>query len=271
MIVFLSGKFKDAGQAEVSALAPGLLCGIGVFETMRSLRRRIAYLEAHLNRLRRSCRALNLNLAYSADKLKAAIRGTVNVNRLNDAYVRLTVFKSGRGADLLVIARPYQAYPAAKYRRGFSLGVAGLRQTSNSLFAQIKSTSRLFYELAYQEAGKRGFDEALILNEKGNIAEGSRSNIFFVKDGEIFTPSLECGCLAGITRQVVFDSAPKAGARVNEGKFTVYDLYDAGEVFLTNSLIGIMPVSRIEKQLLPSGKITAGLMKRYQRILKNEV
>jgi len=135
----------------------------------------------------------------------------------------------------------------------------------------LKTTNRIFYDLSLKEARDKGFDEAIILNSRGIIAEASRSNIFWVKDKELFTPGLECGCLDGITRKAVFDLAKKYNFKIYTGNFTLQDLYTCDEAFLTNSLWGIMPLAVIEKETIGKGKcgkLTRFFIEKYNSLLK---
>lgn len=271
-IVFLNGRFLDSRKAKISVLTTGILFGWGLFESMRSYNGTIVYLEEHLKRIRDSAKLIAINLSFSFAKLKRIIKEMVDKNSLKDAYVRLTLSESERGTDILVIAKRYQPYSIKKYRKGFCTAVSSLRQLEDSLLARIKSTSRLLYQLSLKEAKDRGFDEAIILNSRGYIAETSRSNIFLVKGRQLFTPSLSCGCLAGITRKVIFDLAKKNNLKIYEGKFTLKDLYEADEAFLTNSLMGVMPLISVGGHLIKNalrGKVTGYFIKKYNSLLKN--
>lgn len=132
--------------------------------------------------------------------------------------------------------------------------MSSLRQSSGSLFSRVKSTNRLLYEISFQQAKQKGFDEAIILNERGYITEASRSNVFFAKDNNLFTPSLDCGCLEGVTRKIIFEQAKKHKINISEGKFTLFDLYEADEAFLSNSLMGVMPLAQAEDRVVNNGK-----------------
>jgi 4-amino-4-deoxychorismate lyase len=147
-------------------------------------------------------------------------------------------------------------------------------QNENSLSAQIKSSSRLVYELAYRQALKAGFDEALLLNTLGHLCEGSRSNIFLVVGKTLFTPALSSGCVEGITRKVVLDLAHTHRIRCKEGKIPVETLLQADESFLTNSLRGIMPLESVDRHPIAGGhpgRITKFFMDAYQRLVQGEV
>lgn len=271
-VVFLNGQFLAAQEAAISAIEPGFLCGLGLFETMRAYYGKIVYLGAHLNRLKQSAKFIGLNCPYSVSQLKQVISKAVKINNLKDAYVRLTLWKAEKGLGILVFAKKYQPFTKSKYRKGFSASFSSFRQSQEPLMANIKTTNRIFYELSLKQARGKGFDEAIILNSLGYIAEASRSNLFFVKDSRIFTPALECGCLAGITRKIIFDMAKKENLKIYEGRFTREDLYNCDEAFLSNSLMGIMPLTLIEKQAIADkncGSLTACLIKKYNTLLKN--
>jgi branched-subunit amino acid aminotransferase/4-amino-4-deoxychorismate lyase len=270
-IVFLNGKFLKLNQAKVSIAEPGLLCGYGLFETMRSCGGKIVYFEEHMRRLAAGAQSIGLRSKYTAAALKKAVKETVTRNAFKDAYVRLTLWKAESGAGVSIITRKYSPHSVQKYQQGFSACISSYRQNENSFFARIKTTSRILYQLSLQEAEKKGFDEAILLNGRGLIAEGTRSNIFLVKDAELFTPSLDCGCLDGITRKAIFDLAKKHHLKISEGKFTVRDLLGADEVFLTNSLMGVKPLTSIEGKSIgvkQCRKITQFLVKKYHSLLK---
>lgn len=269
-IIFLNGKFLSPHEAKVSVLSPGLLYGWGLFETMCSRNNRIVYLDAHLKRIKDSSKLLHINFTYPKGKLKKAIKEVVKINRLKNAYVRLTIWKNpDNKTDVSIIVKKYKSLPDKKYNQGFSCMVSSLRQNENSFLPQLKSTNYLFYKLAYLEAENKGFDEAIILNNSGYLTEGSRTNLFMVKNKELFTPALECGCLDGITRKVILRSAKKNNIKVHEGYFNLQNLYGADEAFLTNSLLGIMPVKSVENLRIGKAKdITGFFRKKYNLLLR---
>jgi branched-subunit amino acid aminotransferase/4-amino-4-deoxychorismate lyase len=272
-MVYLNGKFIPERQAELSVLGPGFLYGWGLFETMRAYRNRIVYLSQHLERLKRSCKLIKMPYPPAAAELKGIIKKAIKINGLKDAYIRLTLWKSSAATDILIIAKKYQPYSPGKYREGFSACICRFRQNENSFFTRIKSTNYLFFRLAYLEAKNKGFDEAVILNNRGYITEGSRSNIFFVKGKKLFTPSLECGGLEGITRRFILSLAKKYKIKIQEGNFTIPDLYAADEAFLTNSLMGVMPLVSLEKKRIGKGArnfvFTRFFGKKYNFYLKH--
>lgn len=271
-IVFLNGKFLSLREARLPLLSPGFLYGFGLFETMRAYNNKIIHFAEHLKRIKSSCSLIKMRFPYSLTELKEIIKKTVEINRLGDAYVRLTLWKAAGGTDILIVARRYKPHPPGKYKRGLRACIFRYSQGENYFLARLKTTNYLFYQLAYLEARERKFDEAIILNNRGYIAEASRSNIFLVKDNTLFTPALECGCLAGITRRAILDLAKRYNLKVCEGNFTLQDLSAADEAFLTNSLLGVMPLTTIEKQLIRKGlvgKITKFFMKKYNFLLRD--
>lgn len=233
--IFFNGKFLSPPQSPRLSPDSGLLRGIGLFETMRAYQGNIIYFNRHIARIRDSAKFLRLGFSYDSGKIKKIIARLVELNALSDACVRLTFWRAGELTEILLTAKKYKAPPLSKYKKGFSATIAPISQDEHSFLAQHKTTSRLIYELNFHQAKRRGFDEAIMLNRSGYIAEGTRTNIFFAKDNALFTPALDCGCLNGITRQVVRDLCSQCRIKFYEGKFTLEELYTAEEAFLTNS------------------------------------
>jgi len=253
------------------SLTSSALCGFGLFETMRNYNKKIVYFDKHLKRLEKSSRLIGLPNPYSQGQLKQIISKAVKQNNFKDAYIRLTLWKEDKGVGVYALVKKYKPPASGVYKTGVSVTISRFSQSEGSLLANLKTTSRILYELSYSQAKQKGFWESIILNNRGIIAEASRNNIFFVKEDAIFTPSLSCGCLDGITRRVVFDLAKKYGFKIYEGNFTLQDLFNADEVFLTNSLAGIMPVSSIDKKRIGEsrcGRITKLLIQKYNLLLK---
>lgn len=272
--IFLNGKFLPERQASISVLQPAFLYGWGLFETMRAYNKNILYLNTHLRRLEKSSVLLGIELAYTCRKIKSLIEKTVSMNGFKDTYVRLSLWKQDRGTGICISAKPYLAFPARVYARGFSACISTFVQNETSILSRIKSANYLLFMLAYQQAKRRGFDEAIILNSRGYIAECSRSNIFLVKAEELFTPSLDCGCLDGITRKIVLKLAKKFHIKACELNLTPQELKESDEAFLTNSLMGIMPLVSLEGMPInkgSSGKMTRLFIKEYNSLLKNAI
>jgi len=272
--VFFNDKFVPLSEAQISVSNPGFLDGWGLFETMRSFKGRIVYLDRHLDRIDGACKFIDMHRpAMARNKLIKNIESLVRMSGFSDARVRVVFLKSAPRTEVLITAKKYTPFTKDFYERGFKVCVSSFRQDENSYFAQLKTINRLFYRMILEQARKKKFDESLILNTCGDITEGSRSNIFFVKDKTIYTPELSCGCLPGITRSVIFDFAKANKIKLCEGKFTLKDISYSDEAFLTNSMLGVMPVESIERCRISKGvrsfAITNMLMKKYSYVVKN--
>jgi len=271
-IVFLNGRFQPLDRLSLPLEAAALISGYGLFETMRSYKGKIIYLKQHLIRIKDASKFLEIDFSYGHSRLEKIIRSAVKINGYADCAVRLIVLKgNGAGATTLITAKGYRPFTPSRYRQGFKALISPFSQNENSPLARIKSTNRTLYRLSIEAAKKSGYDEAVILNNRGYITEATRSNIFFVKSKAIYTPSIGCGCLKGVTRDVVFDLARKGKKEISEGSFVIGDLIEAEEAFLTNSLIGVMPLTFIGKRKIGDGHcgpLTKRLIKQYSLLLK---
>ena len=243
----------------------------GVFESMRYYNGRIVYFDEHLKRLKRSCRLLSMEFPYSLGKLRREVASEVKAICLKDAYVRLTLSKQGEKIVKEYVVKKYLPFRPDKYSQGYRAEIAKFKQ-NNLCLARIKTIERRIYESAFSRAKKNGLDEAIILNSRGYICEATRSNIFLVKADQLVTPRLECGCLKGITRKVIFDIGLKYNIKISQGSFTVEEMLAADEAFLTNSLMGVMPLVSVSGTPIAKGrpgKLTKLFIKKYGSILIN--
>jgi branched-chain amino acid aminotransferase len=257
--VFINGRFCEEGEARVSVYDHGFLYGDGIFETLRVYGGRIFRLEAHLARLRASAGKIALPLPWDDDGLRETLRECLKVNSCDEAVLRLTVSRGAGppGLDpalcptptLVVLTRPFNGYPETMYREGVSAALVSVRKPpADVLDPGIKSANYLNNILAKIEAKQVGADEAILLNGDGFLAEGSVSNLFFVKDQTLFTPSPAAGILNGITRQVVLEIARAEGIPVEEDLLRPATLRSADEAFLTNTTYEVMPVRRVDER-----------------------
>ena len=259
-VVWVNGEVLPAGQASVSALDRGLLYGDGVFETIRVYGGVPFRLAAHLARLAEGLRVLQINLPGASEDLGRALVEALRASGLRDAYARLTVTRGVGGAPselagageptVLVHVRPFVGYPADLYERGMGACVSAVRRNETSPLSRIKSLNYLDCLLvrASADAASRGCDEAVMLNTRGELAEGTASNLFVVRGGQVLTPPVAAGCLPGIARAVVMELAP-----VYEATLALTDLSAADEAFLTNSLMEVMPLVRVDEHPVGSG------------------
>jgi branched-chain amino acid aminotransferase len=275
MQIYLNGKLVPAKEAVVSVFDHGFLYGDGIYETMRVYDGVTFMLDEHLRRLYRSASLIGLTMPVEADPLKRSVYETLIANSLKDAYVRLTVSRGygpiGLDPDLcpeptvVIIAQEMKDYPKSFYENGLSLIIPETKRNfKEAINPQIKSLNFLNNILAKIEAKRRGAYDAVMLNVYEKLTEGTISNIFFYKNGILCTPSLECGILDGITRGSVITIAERDGLKIEEGEFTKEDLYSAKEVFITNSTMEVMPISRVDDQKYTVGNITKLLHKTYR-------
>ncbi len=281
-VVYLNGRLVQRNRAKVSALDYGFLYGFGLFETMRAYKGRLFRLDEHLKRLAASAKVLDISI--NEMDLKDAVMKVMQINRLSDARVRITV-SPGEGAinadprtcgktTVLVVAEEYMPIQEEIYNSGFRAIVSSFRRYSQSPVSRLKSTSYLTNVMARHEARLAGADEAICLNEKGLVAEASMSNIFRVTVDGLKTPRLESGILPGITRQVVLDLASQMGINNTEGDIDIEELYTAEEVFLTSSLLEIMPLTVLDNKNIGNGRVgdnTKGLMKAYKKLVSSKL
>ncbi len=282
-IVYLNGALVPLGEARISPFDRGFLYGYGLFETMRSYEGRVFRLDRHLARLMRSAEKLGLASELDTFEMEQSIYRTLKANKLANARIRLTV-SAGEGEmtpdplvpkepTVQIMAKSYTPYPRQKYEAGFKAVVSSIRLDSQSPLSRTKSTNYLHNILARREASAAAVDEALMLNERGFVAEGSTSNIFLVVAGKLITPSQESGILPGITREAVLELVHALGIEAVEGEIPLADLFQAEEAFLTNSLIEVMPLSEVDGKPIGSGRpgpVTRRLMAAYKEMVERE-
>lgn len=281
--VFLSsiGRPVDPDDAKISVFDRGFLYGDSVYETMRTAGGRALELEPHLDRLDRSSRGIGLEPPFSHAEIDDAITATHDASGNDESYVRVIVTR-GAGPialdprmstdpTLVILVKPLELPPAELYERGLAVIMVCTLKTGGLLDPQLKTGNYLGSVLALREAAAKGGDDAILCNDLGEVAEGASSNVFVVSGSEIATPHLEAGLLAGITRETVCELASEAGHPPQERVVTVTECRQADELFLTSSIRGIMPVTKIDGAPVGTGKVgpvTAELRRRYDAYLR---
>jgi branched-chain amino acid aminotransferase len=265
MWIFLNDRFVEKEHARISVFDHGFLYGDGVYETLRAYQGRIFLLERHLARLRRSCDLIGLTLPVKDDAWVSIIIEILVRNGLEDAGLRLTISR-GEGElgidpglcarpTVVVMAKSFVPYPARMREQGVRLQLVSVRRNPQSAQSpQIKSLSFLNNILAKQEAIQAGAYDALMLNMDGHVTECTTSNVFFVANQRLHTPSVACGILEGITREVVIELARDLGIGVEEGAYAAEDVLQADECFMTNTGLEVMAVSQIGEHPIGQGK-----------------
>ncbi len=282
MYVYLNNRIVPSKDALVSVFDHGFLYGDGIYETMRVYDGVVFKVDEHLMRLSRSASLIGLTLPLDGDALKIAIYETLMANSLKEAYLRLTVSRGygpiGLDPDLckeptlVIMARDFTPYPASLYNKGISLIIPGTRRNHRkAIDPRIKSLNFLNNILAKIEVKKAGAYEAVMLNSRGRLTEGTISNVFFFREGRLCTPSVNCGILDGITRGLVIELAKNARIDVHEGHFTVEDIYAAEEIFITNTTLEVMPVTRLDNRTYRTGALTRLLRRSYKKEVQGYV
>ena len=259
MWIFLNDGFVRKEDAMVSVFDHGFLYGDGVYETLRAYDGRLFRLRQHLARLRRSASLIGLEIPIVEQDLIAVLQEAMTRNNLTDAYLRITVSRGEGNIGLdprlcprptvVLISLPLQPYPIELFNTGVSLAIVNVRRNlATALPPMIKSLNFLNNILAKQEASRAGAFDGLMLNAEGHITECTTSNMFFVKDGCVHTPSAACGILDGITREIVLSLAREQKFPTEEGCYLPDALLVADECFLTNTTMEIMPVRDIDKR-----------------------
>lgn len=280
MKIYIDGKLVDKEDAKVSVFDHGVLYGDGIFEGIRAYNGRVFRLEDHLKRLEDSANAILLKLPMTLKEIERAILETVRANELKDAYIRLVVTrgvgdlgldmrKCRQGATIFIIADRIELYPEEFYEKGLTLITSTIRQKGlDQVTPGVKSLNYLANILARAEATAAGAQEAILLNATGHVSECSGDNIFFIKDGKIFTPPTSAGILVGVTRNVVMELAEsKLGVKIIERNFPRYDLYSADEVFLTGTGAEVIAAVKIDGRRIGSGvagPVTRKLIKHFR-------
>ncbi len=269
--VYLNGRVLREEDACISVRDRGFLYGDGLFETIKASRSTIYFLDRHLKRLKASCQRLNLAVPFALD-LKAVILELLERNRIHaEAAARLTVTRGEQAASLalapppsptvLVTVRPHPGPPPEAWKKGLRLSIeTELCQNPKGTLCDHKSLNYLLYLLARQRAVEHGYDEAVLLNTEGQVCECAAANIFFFRRGRLQTPSLSCGLLPGIVREVLIECLGRTGEGVEEVAIGAEELTRCEEVFVTNSLLEIMPVASIGGKLF-SGRDRTGAVR----------
>ena len=279
MKIYMTGKLVEESEAMISVFDHGLLYGDGVFEGIRVYNNRVFLLNEHIDRLFNSAKAIALEIPMSKEELITAVADTCKANELENGYVRLIVTR-GKGSlglnpylckdpEIIIIAAEIQLYPKDLYENGLKIVTVGtVRNHPEAINPRIKSLNYLNNVLAKIEAINAGCMECIMLNHKGEVAEASGDNIFTIKDGKLYTPSIYSGALEGLTRNKVISLAEDLGYSVNEVSMQRYDLYTADEVFLTGTAAEIISVVEIDKRAIGSGtpgEITKELASSYSK------
>jgi branched-chain amino acid aminotransferase len=277
-LIFHNDRIKRLSEAHLSPGQVGLLMGWGVFTTLRIYRGVPFAFERHWARMVRDADRLEIPMPYEQELVRQAVVGLARANRRPEGMARVSFVKNGGGlwaqadnlppTDLLIFTRALVAWPVAQRLLIQPMGIF-----SGGRYAGAKMLSWVPHAAVLERAHAEGFDDALLLNEKGQLAECTSANIFLVRNGKVVTPPLSSGCLAGITREILFEIAPQAGIDLLEGELTLDDLASADEVFISSTTREVAAVGAISpdwKYDAP-GRITRSLEESFQAYVESYV
>jgi branched-chain amino acid aminotransferase len=281
-IIYIDGEFLPESEAKVSVFDHGLLYGDGVFEGIRFYNGRVFRLEEHHDRLWDSARSICLDIPMSKEEMTEALLETIRQNGLRDGYIRQIVTRGVGNLGLnpvqckkpsvIIIAATIALYPEEVYRSGLTIVTCATRRAGAAVLnPAVKSLNYLNNVMARIEANLAGADEALMLNDAGNVAECTADNVFIIKKGQIFTPPISAGALRGITRAVVFEIAAELGIRITETDITRHDVFVADECFLTGTAAEVIPVIKADGRVIGSGKpgaISTRMIARFRELVR---
>lgn len=260
MKIMIDGQINDSNIIEIDPLSHGFQYGFGVFETMRLIAEGPEYFLEHMIRLENSLKTFDLNIEYTKDEIQKMISDLYIANDKKLSVVKTSVYK-GRSKNYLIISMRENTYTNSNYEKGFKLCLGESRKNQFSKLVYHKTSNYMENLFERQNALKKGFDEVIFLNTLGFVTEGSVSNIFWVKNNELYTPEIQTGILNGIYRQSVIKRAKLHGIRLHECKYGIEELKTADAVFLTNSIMGIMPVSDFENTCYSRDNKTMNLLR----------
>lgn len=239
----LNGRLLATGELRISPLSDGFMFGHGLFETIKVLHGQPVFFEDHHARLTRSAGELGLGVVPLSSELCARCAQVIAANHLAEGSLKVILYQDDETTGELVLSRE-GPYPAELYARGFRLRTLSGQKRSGPQFAH-KTLHYLHNTIAKREAVAAGYNEALFVDESAKLLEGATSSIFVVTDGRVLTPPLDGRILPGVIRGRVLQLL---GDRVQKTPVSLEQLREAGEVFVTNALLGVMPVARVDGQ-----------------------
>jgi branched-chain amino acid aminotransferase len=245
--IFHNESLLPIEKVRLSPGQAGIICGWGIFTTVRISRGEAFAYERHWRRLERDAATTRMPISHTAAKIRVHLHEVIRANKVSEGAARIYLVNNQVGywrsdeaqpqVDLIICTADLP-----EYHEPVHLALREHGRHAASPLAGVKSISWLPNVWAAAEAQKEGFDEVVLLNERGEVAECTAANIFTVKNGKVFTPPLSSGCLEGVTRGILFEISPEAGFSLVEQTFRPEDLYSADEVFITStnrSLIGV--------------------------------
>lgn len=285
--VWMNGELVDWEDATVHVLSHALHYGTGVFEGIRCYETpkgpAVFRLQEHLERMERSAKIFMMEIPFSVDELISATHDLIKINKMKSCYVRPIAFRGygevgvnpeANPVDVTIAVWKWGAYLGDEaLKDGVRMTISSWRRHDPNIIPPAAKVTGAYINsvAAKQEAVHKGFDEAIMLNTQGFVAEATGENIFIVRDGEIFTPPLAAGSLGGITRRTMFQIAADLGNPVQEGQIARSDLYLADEMFCCGTAAEVTPVREVDGRIIgPPGPITQEIQAKYFSIVRGE-
>ena len=286
--IWFNGKLVPWGDAKVHVLAHCLHYGTGVFEGMRCYATgegpAVFRLDAHLERMFKSAELYELPIPYSRETLADATLELIRSNKLDAAYIRPIAFFDAATLSVWTRECPVSvaiaAFPTGSYHanaaNGVRVTISSIRKYDNSAIpAWGKACGQYINSVrAVQEAQRRGFDEALLLNSHGQLAEGSGENVFVVKDGTVVTNDIDASILMGVTRASILEIAHDLGIPTRVAAISVEDVLNADELFFTGTAVEVTAIREVDAQVIGEGKpgtITRRIQETFNQAVRGEL
>jgi branched-chain amino acid aminotransferase len=280
--IYINGKYFRQGSASVPVNNPGFLYGDGLFETVRSYKGNVYTIDRHLERLFLSLQILKYNTHFTAEDVKNDIQELLKKNSLlkKDAIVKIIVTRNSyidrfrfdfwEKPNLIITAQKSKGYPGSYYRKGMKLKSSSIKRNAlgNHLY-RYKLLNYFENIYAKNEAYDNEADEAVFLTKDRVILEGASSNIFIVKRNMVLTPSSNQNILPGITRQIIIDLCRQNKIRCSERKLHYYNVIEADEMFITNSIMEVMPVCRFDSYKIGDGTVPGFITKKLSTLYRD--
>jgi len=273
--IIYNNQFYGKNEFSISLENRAFLYGDGLFESVKVFNGRAFNLDAHLNRMFEGAKFLNLDLRMRKEDMQNQINLLLKENSISDAaYLKIMVFRSEGGkylaennkASFLIVTETDSQKQFELNKNGIELGLFSAQLKPMSELSNFKTISALQYVLCANEAREKGIDDCLMLNSENNIIESANSNVFYVKEGVIYTPKLSEGCVDGTMRNLIMN-LKQLTFQIQETKVELEQLFSADEVFLTNSIQGVRWVASIEDSVFQQQKVAQQLVNQINQLI----
>lgn len=261
-VISINDEFFEENEAKISVKDRGFRFGDGIFDTMSFYNKEIYRYDLHIKRIKQGLKAIKINCDTS--NLEQSILKTIDANKLNNGLARIAITRGEGSKGYLPTYKTKPTIVIEAMKRpemdltNINLCISPYKKTSGeSLPVNYKLMQGLNSTLCKIDAKERGFFDAIMLNEKGYICECSSSNIFWIKDNNIYTPSLKCGILNGVMRQIILEKIPN----IKEGEYKIEELEEAEELIITNISVKSLSISEVENiKIKRSNKLSEKLL-----------